>query len=162
MAYAYNQQRYLFDRATQVNNIILNVKVLELIGTGIKYPFQFDSIYGRLKSVEETRGLDKINGSIHHILATPIGSRFFNPEFGSMLPSLVFEPYDQILKDSLFLYTVEAIQRWEKRIRITGVWFDDTTMSQSQLGIGMRYNLINSSIAGNYVYPFYTKTESVT
>lgn len=185
MAYAPNQQRYLFDRATQVKNITLDQKVMELIGTGIKYPFAFNEIYGGLESskrtitvpvsalddnsavyyynttVQDSSGLDKINGSIHHILSTPIGSRFFNPEFGSMLPSLVFEPYDQMLKDQIFLYTVEALQRWEKRIRIKKVGFDDTYMDLSQIGIGIEYALINSYITGLYVYPFVLRTEPV-
>lgn len=161
MAYPQGQQRYIFERASKVNELMINEKVLELIGKGIKYPFQFDLEYGRLRSVEETKGIEKINGSIHHILATPIGSRFFLPEFGSNLPSLVFEPYDKILQDQIFLYTVEALRRWEKRIRITGVWFDETYMDLSQLGIGIQYQLINTMIAGVYVYPFQMRTEPV-
>src|SRR5574343_62370 len=161
MAYPDYSQKYLFDRATNVNNVNINAKVMKLIGEGIKYPFNFSNIDGTISVVEPSKGLMKINGSIHHILSTSVGSRFFNPEFGSKLPSLVFEPYDQILKDQIFMYTVEALRRWEKRIKIKGIWFDDTYMEQSQMGVGIAYEIINTQVSGNYVYNFYLRTEPV-
>lgn len=156
-----NNQRYIFDKTHAFKDRELDNKILTIIGHGIKYPFSFSTETGGVTPVKISRGIDKINGSIHHILSTPIGSEFFRPEFGSNLASLVFEPYDQVLLDSISYYTIDALQRWEKRIRITNIWFDTSQIDYSQLGIGIMYKIINSQVEGNYVYPFYLQTEKV-
>ena len=58
-------------------------------------------------------GLERINQSINHILSTRIGTRFFLPEFGSKLYTLIFEPNDFILYDLIKRYVKEALEKWE-------------------------------------------------
>ena len=64
---------------------------------------------------------DLIRSSIYMILTTRIGSRVMRPEFGSNLPSLVFEQNDAVLSAQVRFYTVDAINRWEPRVRIMDV-----------------------------------------
>lgn len=65
--------------------------------------------------------------SITNILATPKGSRFFNPEFGSDLGEILFEPMDD---DTVMIFensVTEAIRRWDPRVSIL---FDKTGVVQ--------------------------------
>lgn len=64
---------------------------------------------------------DLIRSSIYMILTTKVGTRPWRPEFGSLLPSLVFGPDDEVLAATVRAYSVEAIQRWEPRIRLVSV-----------------------------------------
>ena len=56
--------------------------------------------------------------SITNILNTPITERFFNPEFGSEMEEILFEPMDSITEAKIFRLVIEAIERWEPRVRM--------------------------------------------
>jgi phage baseplate assembly protein W len=128
--------------------------LLELIGTGISFPLTFTQS-GKVNSIKEANAGERINQSIHLILETRIGERMMNPEFGSRLPELVFEPNDAVLHRLLHLYTVEALNRWEKRIEITSVdLMDNYNDDRNYIGIVINYRIRNSHIQGSYVYPF--------
>lgn len=128
--------------------------LLQIVGTGISFPLTFTQS-GKVNSIKEANAGERINQSIHLILGTRVGERVFNPEFGSRLPELVFEPNDAVLHRLLHLYTVEAINRWEKRIQITQVNITDNYNDDANtLGIVIEYRIRNSHIQGSYVYPF--------
>ena len=132
----------------------LNTNLLEIIGNGIDFPLSFDnaSSVGR---IQESNAGERIKDSIHVILGTVPGERPFNPEFGSRLYQLVFEPNDEILKRLLVHYTVEALERWEKRIEITQVYIiEDYYSDRNTLGIHIQYVIRNTHVEGSYVYPF--------
>ena len=79
----------------------------------------------------------------------------WNPEFGSRVPELVFEPNDEILKKLLNFYTVEALKRWEKRIDIISVvLLDNYQNDKSTVGVHIEYTIHNSHVKGSYVFPF--------
>ena len=132
----------------------IDQNLLEIIGTGIDFPFRYVSgnTIGRIVS---SNAGERIKDSIHLILSTRPGERMFNPEFGSRLPDLVFEPNDDILKQLLRIYTVDALRRWEKRIEIVDIVFlDNYNNDRNMIGISITYNIRNSHIRGSYVYPF--------
>ena len=61
---------------------------------GIKYPFQNEnekSFYVDLNTTYE----DKIKSEILHIIFTPKGQRYRNPDFGTDLVKYLFEPNDE-------------------------------------------------------------------
>lgn len=60
--------------------------------------------------------IDTVYQSIANILNTPITERFFNPEFGSRLEAVLFEPMDSITEAKIFRLVIEAIERWEPRV----------------------------------------------
>lgn len=62
--------------------------------------------------------LDAINNQVVNILTTPIGERPFEPEFGSILPTLLFEPISDVTSWSIETEIFEALGRWQPRIRI--------------------------------------------
>ena len=57
----------------------------------MSFPFKFSEA-GRVNSVSVSKGVQKVNQSIHSIVTTRKGERIFMPEFGSNLRLLVFEP----------------------------------------------------------------------
>ena len=57
--------------------------------------------------------------SIIDILSTPIGSRVLNREYGSNLYKLIDEPVNQYLYQKIYAAVVEALDRWEPRIKVT-------------------------------------------
>ena len=56
--------------------------------------------------------------SVTNILATPILTRLFNPEFGSELEDLLFQPMDDITAFEIETFLTSAVDRWENRIII--------------------------------------------
>lgn len=59
--------------------------------------------------------------SIAVILTTPVGSRVQRRDFGSLLPELIDQPFNDATRVRLYGATVTALARWEPRIRITRV-----------------------------------------
>ena len=59
--------------------------------------------------------------SVINILGTMPGERVMEPEFGSSLPLLVFEPNDEILQQAIIEETKGALHRWDPFIEVIGV-----------------------------------------
>lgn len=125
----------------------------DVIGKGIRDPFSF-SVGRGVKSVSTSNGTEKINASIRTILQTRPGERFYEPEFGSRLYDLVFEPNDTFTNQLLYLYTVEALARWERRIRVTRVSFQRDDARPEYVGIAIAYVILQTHVQGTYVFPF--------
>lgn len=62
-----------------------------------------------------------IRDSIVTILNTRIGQRLFQPDFGSRLHDLVFEPNDPGLLVMIEEDVINAIAKWEPRVLLLGV-----------------------------------------
>ena len=69
------------------------------------------------------------------------------PDFGSMLPLMVFANYDPITQAELKRYTFDAIRRWETRTNLLAVYLDDTGVKDNAVGIELHYTIkgVNSS-----------------
>jgi len=133
---------------------------LDFLGKGLKFPFQFQRRSGGARvSTVTSHEHAHIHESILQILGTRPGERFMNPEFGSRLKDLVFEQNDDVLKSLVRHYVIDAIKRWEKRVVITSVEFDDAPESKDRnlLLVRINYRVIQSQVEGNLVYPFYRK-----
>lgn len=59
--------------------------------------------------------------SIGDILTTPIGSRLIRRSYGSLIPELIDQPLNNETRLRVMSATVDAITRWEKRIKVTGI-----------------------------------------
>ena len=133
--------------------MITNQEMEQIIGTGIKYPISF-SDNGQNELLELQSGTGVINQSIFMILSTKIGERRNNPEFGSNLNSLIFEPNDRITKDLCYYYTKTALTRWEKRITVTAIDFLYKIDDDHFIGLYISYVINETNIPGSYVFPF--------
>ena len=136
---------------------------LDFLGKGLRFPFGFTRRSGGAQiSATTSAEHAHIHESILQILGTRPGERFIRPEFGSRLKDLVFEPNDAVLKGLVRHYVLEAIERWEKRVVLTGVSFDETpeTIDQNLLLVRIHYRVIATQVEGNLVYPFYRETST--
>ena len=88
----------------------------EFIGTGWAFPVTLDSD-GRVAAVSD---LGVINRSIELILGTAKGERLMRPDFGSDLFEFVFKPLNHSNKLGMATAVKNALQKWEKRIRLVG------------------------------------------
>ncbi len=126
---------------------------LAFLGRGIRFPFRFSE---RTGGTEESSEHDRIRESILQILETRPGERFMRPEFGSRVKDLVFEQNDAVLKGLLRFRITDAIKRWEKRVVVTNVSFDDSpdVADANRVLVRIAYRVIQSQVEGNLVWPF--------
>ena len=129
----------------------------DFLGKGLRFPFAFQKRSGGAQ-VSTVTSMDHahIHESILQILGTRPGERFMNQEFGSRLKDLVFEPNDSVLKGLIRHYVIDAIERWEKRVYVTDVAFDDSpeTVDANTILVRIAYRVIDTQVAGNLVWPF--------
>lgn len=62
-----------------------------------------------------------LSQSIADILTTPIGSRIERRDYGSLLPELIDQPFNDKTRLQLYGATATALMRWEPRIRVTRI-----------------------------------------
>lgn len=86
---------------------------------------------------------DLIKASIVTILMTHKGERLFLPEFGSDVHKLIFEPNTQFVFSLATKYVLDAIGRWEPRVRVVGV---DTRREDRLLVIRVTYSILYLSV----------------
>lgn len=75
-----------------------------------------DAISGEFSS-----DLAHLRQSITDILTTPIGSRIQRREYGSLLPELIDQPFNDETRLRLYGATATALMRWEPRIRLSHI-----------------------------------------
>ena len=61
---------------------------------------------------------DVLSQSIEMILCTMFNERLFNPTFGSVLPSYIFDFVNETTGEQLLDDIIEAIKKWENRVTI--------------------------------------------
>jgi phage baseplate assembly protein W len=98
---------------------------------------------------------DDIHGSIYNILRCPIGSRGWNPTFGSILPILLWRNISVSTASAIRIGIIQAIRKWEKRITIIP---NLTTVAISQSGSGydvqVGYTIVQSGITDTASFSF--------
>ena len=138
---------------------------LDFLGKGLRFPFRFERRSGgAMVSAATSLEQAHIHESILQILGTRPGERFMRPEFGSRVRDLVFEQNDTVLKGLLRHWIIDAITRWEKRVYVTDVSFDDSGVNTDRnlLLVRIAYRVIQGQVEGNMVYPFWRETAPVS
>lgn len=64
---------------------------------------------------------EHIGQSITDLLTTRIGTRIMRREYGSLVPDLIDEPFNEITRLRVYAATVMAVMRWEPRVRLSHV-----------------------------------------
>lgn len=70
------------------------------------------------KDVASVSNEEAIKQSIKNIVLTSPGEKFFNPNFGSKVSTLLFEQLDPFLIDSIRSEILNTISNYEKRVKI--------------------------------------------
>jgi len=81
------------------------------------------SIYSDLNNNLDPTQIEDVNAviqAIGNLLVTWKGERFFNPEIGSNVEDILFEPMSDDVAFELYSRLIESIQRDEPRVRILG------------------------------------------
>lgn len=152
--------KYIFKNAFN-EGYKLPKEINDLIGYGSYAPMnKLRDIQG-YEDIAMAVGFAKINSDIHMSLSTPIGTRFMNPDFGSNLYSLLFEPYDSILIEMLKLYTIEALTKDVHKIQVINIEVDESSKEYNLLNLKISYQIINTPLINNYVYPFVSSPEPI-
>ena len=123
------------------------------LGQGIKYPFAIDR-FGR---IELENDVALVRQSIIAILETPSDSQFVNPEFGSMLYSLRFEPNGPVLDDLLEFAVRDAIERWEPRVVYRNTILERSTDTPNLVNLSITYIIKSSDEIDGFIFPFYSE-----
>lgn len=107
--------------------------------TDIDFSFLAHPFTGDLRKKTD---LDAIKQSLKNILYTFFGERPFQPEFGSHVWNLLFEPFDGITKVSLEEEITNAILNFEPRITPIEVNVTDNS-DNNEIAITVSYNVNN-------------------
>lgn len=142
----------------------MNDSSLELlIGKGIA----LENLYNYYKgNTRYNTGIERINQSISLIFETRVGESLSNPEFGSRLHEISFEPNQLILQDKIDIYVREALSKWEPRIVVEDVIvefpYQEDYFSEYELAddynrilsvpISVTYRIKNTEIRGSYSF----------
>lgn len=71
---------------------------------------------------------DHISQAVTDILTTRIGTRVMRREYGSLLPELVDQPFNDATRLRVYAATVMALMRWETRISLSRVQFTGASL----------------------------------
>lgn len=119
---------------------------------GWKFPFSLDP----KGNVAASKFEEDIKEAIRIILGTAKGERLMRPDFGCGLNEYVFCSMD-VLNLRLIENTVlEALVRWEPRIKVISVKAEPST-EEGKLLINIDYQILTTNTRFNLVYPFYLK-----
>jgi len=72
-------------------------------------------------------GLEHLQQSVQDILTTPIGSRVMRREYGSNLHRRVDAPITPALLVEIYADTIDALSKWEPRLRIKTITVADVS-----------------------------------
>ena len=94
---------------------------------GVPYPIQKNP-RGFLYSQD---GIDQIKSDMLVLLLTNPGERVMNPNFGTPLRRLIFEPNDPALRLEAKNMIINSINRWEPRISVQNIEVDSKVDNNS-------------------------------
>lgn len=122
---------------------------IRILGKGITFPFQL--VNGAI-IIESDIAL--IRKSIVGILSWPFGTRYFNGEFGARVKDLLEEPNDAVLYGLVKHFIVEAITKWETRIKLLEA--PEIIQEDNKINIRLVYQVIKTAQEDSFIFPFYT------
>ncbi len=96
--------------------------------------------------------LDHIIQSSADILETRIGTRVMRRDYGSLIPELVDQPFNDATRLRLYAATAMALMRWEPRITLSRVQFSGITL-EGKIEIDLEAALVDSNEVQNLRVP---------
>jgi phage baseplate assembly protein W len=88
--------------------------------------------------------VEHITQSVTDILTTRLGTRVMRREYGSLLPELVDQPFNDFTRLQVYAATVMALMRWEPRISLSRVQFLGATL-QGQSALDLEGSLVDTN-----------------
>ena len=113
--------------------------------------------FGRSTSAELVYDVEAINSSIENILGTIPGERLFQPNFGSNIHTLLFEPINDDTAADILFEIVDAIENWEPRVTVL---LDESTVDpypdKNLYEVVVRYKIITTQDTATFSRQFLT------
>jgi phage baseplate assembly protein W len=122
----------------------------DFYGRGASVPMRI----GVRGNIRESADLDKIRESILVVLNTQMGERIMRPDFGANLRSLAFAPNNTATAALARHYILDALERWETRIRVRGIEVTND-IADHRLLIQITYLVRDELQPQSMIYPFY-------
>jgi len=127
----------------------------DVLGFGLLRPFRRDG----KSDFAAAGGEQLVRSSVGQILGTRAESEVsegelpWRPEFGSKLYLLRHQKNDAVLQELARVYVVDALQRWEPRVRVKTVQASrERQEGEDALVVTVRYSLIDRNVPGNQVF----------
>ena len=123
-------------------------------GRGLKFPL---APQGSFAMVE---GAEAVDQALRTLLMTQPGERVRRPQWGCRLRSYLFEPNSVATRTLLRREVIEAISRFEPRVRLDEVRVTTDESEPTRIVIDIGYRLVDDPTARTLVFPFYLRGES--
>ena len=104
--------------------------------------------------VQMLEGEEDIKSSLGIILATIIGERIMQPEFGCNVDKLVFEPLDTTFSTYITEQIRLAILNFEPRVTLESVDYDADELN-GKVDLTINFSINGTNTRSNIVYPYY-------
>lgn len=117
------------------------------LGKGIGFPIQLDNGSARV-----SKGVDLIRLAIPNILSWYYSQRYFQGEYGSKWERMVEKPLDTITLSLVRTFIIEAITRYEKRIKLLAV---NLVVQNEKIYAHLKYKVILDNTTDSFIIPFY-------
>lgn len=101
------------------------------------------TVHPDLKDLVRVVNEDSIKNSIKNLLLTDKGERLFNPNIGSNIRKILFEPISIATEVSLREYILDVVGKYEPRIELHQVLVSPN-IDENAYTINMVYSLINT------------------
>lgn len=128
------------------------MEVFDFLGRGLSFPVASDPAAGRMKEVPEE---EDIRQAIYIILSTKKGERVMRPDFGCDIFNFMFGTMDYTSLKLMEQSVMEALIRWEPRIRDIGVYVEAAADGAGEVLVNINYVVRSTNNRYNMVYPFY-------
>lgn len=126
-----------------------NIKTI--LGKGWSFPPTFDR---HNKKVEMVSNEDDIYQSLQILLSTGLGERVMQPDYGSELSQLLFEPIDVTFETYIKDRIKDAILYHEPRITTNLIEIERNEM-EGLINISIDFTIRTTNSRSNIVFPFY-------
>ena len=93
------------------------------------------------KDVAIVKNDNAIKQAVKNLILTVPGEKPFQPEIGSRISELLFEPLDPFTSDSIKQEVINTISQYEPRVRIINV-FVKANFDKNSFDVELRYQIV--------------------
>jgi uncharacterized protein len=98
---------------------------------------------------------DNVAQSVELLLRTAAGERLMRPEFGTTVPSMVFDADSEQNLFQLEQALSDALRRWEPRVEVDRVLAERDPAREGRVTVTVTYRVLRTNTMRNLVFPYY-------
>lgn len=128
----------------------------DYLGQGLKFPFAVD-VFGRIALQNDA---ELVKQSLEILFSEPEGTELMREHYGSKIRDVLFEPNDAVARGLLDYYIVDAINKWERRIQLVDIRYDQPPQTPALINCIIFYIIKQSSEIDSFIFPFYRELKN--